>query len=45
MESVWWVFSQLHEKGLVYQGYKVRPPSCLCLLAGCMDGWMDEWID
>lgn len=25
MESVWWVFSQLYEKGLVYQGYKVRP--------------------
>lgn len=25
MESVWWVFSQLWEKGLVYQGYKVMP--------------------
>ena len=25
MESVWWVFSQLHEKGLVYEGYKVMP--------------------
>ena len=23
MESVWWVFSKLDEKGLVYQGYKV----------------------
>jgi isoleucyl-tRNA synthetase len=21
-ESVWWVFKQLHEKGLVYEGYK-----------------------
>lgn len=24
MESVWWVFKQLHDKGLVYRGYKVR---------------------
>ena len=23
MESVWWVFSELHKKGLVYRGYKV----------------------
>ncbi len=27
MESVWWVFKQLYEKGLVYQGYKVMPYS------------------
>jgi len=27
MESVWWVFKQLHEKGLVYEGYKVMPYS------------------
>lgn len=25
MESVWWVFSQLYKKGLVYQGFKVMP--------------------
>ncbi len=25
MESVWWVFSQLYEKGLVYEGFKVMP--------------------
>ena len=25
MESVWWVFQQLWDKGLVYQGYKVMP--------------------
>jgi len=25
METVWWVFKQLHEKGLVYEGYKVMP--------------------
>lgn len=25
MESVWWVFKQLHEKGLIYEGFKVMP--------------------
>uniref|UniRef100_A0A7S2FMG0 isoleucine--tRNA ligase n=1 Tax=Haptolina brevifila TaxID=156173 RepID=A0A7S2FMG0_9EUKA len=30
MESVWWVFGQLHEKGLVYRGFKVMPYSCAC---------------
>ncbi len=25
MESVWWVFGQLYEKGLVYEGFKVMP--------------------
>lgn len=30
MESVWWVFSQLFQKGLVYQGYKVMPYSTAC---------------
>ncbi|MEY3015477.1 MAG: Isoleucine--tRNA ligase [Pseudomonadota bacterium] len=27
MESVWWVFDALWQKGLVYQGYKVMPYS------------------
>lgn len=27
MESVWWVFKQLHEKDAVYRGYKVMPYS------------------
>lgn len=27
MESVWWVFSQLFNKGLVYKGFKVRATS------------------
>jgi isoleucyl-tRNA synthetase len=27
MQSVWWVFSQLYKKGLVYEGYKVVPYS------------------
>ena len=27
MESVWWAFSQLYAKGLVYEGFKVMPYS------------------
>lgn len=27
MESVWWVFKQLYEKGLIYEGFKVMPVS------------------
>ncbi|HAI98832.1 TPA: hypothetical protein DCL30_04855 [Candidatus Peribacteria bacterium] len=27
MESIWWVFSELHRKGLVYEGYK---PMYIC---------------
>ena len=30
MESVWWVFSELYKKNLVYQGYKVMPYSMAC---------------
>ncbi|KAL3998092.1 isoleucine--tRNA ligase [Acanthocheilonema viteae] len=30
MESVWWVFSQLFKKGLVYRGVKVMPFSTAC---------------
>lgn len=30
MESVWWVFKSLYEKGLVYQGFKVMPYSTAC---------------
>lgn len=25
MESVWWVFASLYDKGLIYEGYKVMP--------------------
>lgn len=25
MESVWWVFQQLYEKGLIYEGFRVMP--------------------
>ncbi|XP_062520478.1 isoleucine--tRNA ligase, cytoplasmic-like [Corticium candelabrum] len=30
MESVWWVFKQIYEKGLVYRGFKVMPYSTAC---------------
>eukprot|EP00894_Picocystis_sp_ML_P004989 jgi/Pico_ML_1/55506/g1181.t1 len=30
MESVWWVFRQLFDKGLVYKGFKVMPYSTAC---------------
>uniref|UniRef100_A0A8C6U035 Isoleucine--tRNA ligase, cytoplasmic n=1 Tax=Neogobius melanostomus TaxID=47308 RepID=A0A8C6U035_9GOBI len=30
METVWWVFKQLYDKGLVYQGVKVMPFSTAC---------------
>lgn len=30
MESVWWVFKTMFQKGLVYRGYKVMPYSTFC---------------
>ena len=30
MESIWWVFKQLFQKGLVYRGFKVMPFSTAC---------------
>lgn len=30
MESVWWIFKQLHQKGLVYRGTRVMPFSPAC---------------
>ncbi|XP_033114615.1 isoleucine--tRNA ligase, cytoplasmic-like [Anneissia japonica] len=30
METIWWVFKQLFEKGLVYRGFKVMPFSTAC---------------
>lgn len=30
MESVWWCFKQLFEKGLVYRGAKIMPYSTVC---------------
>jgi len=30
MESVWWVFKTMFDKGLVYRGYKVMPYSTAC---------------
>lgn len=33
MESIWWVFQQLFQKGLVYQGVRVMPYSTACTTA------------
>lgn len=30
MESVWWVFKQLYDKGLVYRSFRVMPYSTAC---------------
>lgn len=30
MESVWWAFKTLYEKGLIYRGYKIMPYSYSC---------------
>lgn len=30
MESVWWAFKQMQEKGLVYRGSKIMPFSTAC---------------
>ncbi|XP_059621937.1 isoleucine--tRNA ligase, cytoplasmic [Phlebotomus argentipes] len=30
MESLWWVFKQLYQKGMVYKGVKVMPYSTAC---------------
>lgn len=30
MESVWWAFKQMHDKGLVYRGTKIMPFSTAC---------------
>lgn len=31
MESVWWVFKEIHKKGLVYRGCKIMPYSNACM--------------
>jgi len=30
MESIWWVFKQIYDKGLIYQGFRVMPYSTGC---------------
>jgi len=34
MESIWWTFKQMWEKGLIYRGFKVMPYS-----TGCQTPW------
>jgi hypothetical protein len=38
MESVWWVFGKLFEKGLVYQGFKVG--FCCSVFLLSFDGFL-----
>lgn len=30
METIWWVFKTLWEKGLIYEGFKILPYCCRC---------------
>jgi len=30
MESIWWVFKQIYDKGMIYQGFRVMPYSTGC---------------
>lgn len=30
METVWWIFKQIHQKGLIYKAFKVMPYSWAC---------------
>ncbi|MEI6237506.1 MAG: isoleucine--tRNA ligase, partial [Candidatus Saccharibacteria bacterium] len=48
-ESVWWVLKQIHEKGLLYKGYKSMPycPRCETPLSNfeVNEGYKDDTID
>ncbi len=49
MESVWWVFSEVYKKGLVYEGFKSLPycPRCATPLSNfeMNDGYQDNVMD
>lgn len=49
MESVWWVMKQVHEKGLLYKGYKSMPycPRCETPLSNfeVNEGYQDDVPD
>jgi isoleucyl-tRNA synthetase len=38
MESVWWVFKQLFDKGLVYRGFKASAVWCVVVRPGVVSG-------
>lgn len=48
-ESVWWVFAQIHQKGLIYKGYKSMPycPRCATPLSNfeVNEGYKDNVLD
>jgi isoleucyl-tRNA synthetase len=49
IESVWWVFARIYEKGLIYRGYKSVPycPRCATPLSNfeVNDGYKDDVAD
>jgi isoleucyl-tRNA synthetase len=45
MESVWWVFKQLFDKGLVYRGFKVISMSFHVLNVAFLCGQNDQWCN
>lgn len=49
MESVWWVFKTIHDKGLIYKGFKSMPycPRCATPLSNfeVNDGYKDDVED
>lgn len=49
MESVWWAFHRLHEKGLIYKDYRVSPycPRCGTVLSNfeVNQGYKDNTVD
>lgn len=49
MESVWWVFSEVYKKGLIYEGFKSLPycPRCATPLSNfeMNDGYKDDVMD
>jgi hypothetical protein len=44
MESVWWVFGQLWEKGLVYRGFKVLSSNIPVHLYVCSSISSQRWL-
>lgn len=49
IESVWWTFKQIHDKGLIYKGFKCMPycPRCETPLSNfeVNEGYKDDTLD
>ena len=44
METIWWVFRQLYDKGLVYRGYKVHRIAMSIQLCTCVCGLGEDRV-